>query len=73
MQSESRDFPSFECAGCTQGTVLEVGHPIRRYWASGQWTQQEVEAALKRASEIYCDTVVAMVLNGDLSDRELIV
>jgi HEPN domain-containing protein len=60
-------------ASRTQGTVLDTGHPERRYWASGRWTQQEVEAALKRASEIYCDTVVAMVLNGDLSDRELIV
>jgi len=58
-------------ASRTNGTVLEVGHPIRRYWASRRWTQQEVQAALKRASEIYYDTVVAMVLDGDLDHEEL--
>jgi HEPN domain-containing protein len=58
-------------ASRTQGTVLDEGHPERRYWASRRWTQQEVEAALKRTSKIYHDTVVAMVLDGELNHEEL--
>ena len=55
----------------TAGTVLEHGHPERRYWASGHWTQQEVKDAFACAYAIYRETVVAMVLDGQLSDREL--
>jgi HEPN domain-containing protein len=57
----------------TQGTVLESGHPERRYWASCQWTQEETTVALGRAFEIYRDTVVAMVLDGVLTAGELVV
>lgn len=55
----------------TQGTVLDRGHPERRYWASGQWSEQETTLALLRASEIYRDTVVSMVADGVLPSAEL--
>lgn len=60
-------------ASHTHGTVLENGHPERRYWSSGQWSDNEVRTAITRASEIYRDTVVAMVLDGALGWQELVV
>jgi HEPN domain-containing protein len=58
-------------ASRTHGTVLEQGHPVRRYWASGQWSEQETRLALERASEIYRETVVSMVADGYLPFSEL--
>jgi len=58
-------------ASRTDGTVLDQGHPQRRYWASGHWGEQETGLALERASEIYRDTVVSMVLDGSLPFSEL--
>ena len=55
----------------TLGTGLDHGHPVRRYWASGLWTLQEVQVALNRAADIYRGTVLSMVLNGELSSQEL--
>ena len=55
----------------TQGTGLDVGHPQRRYWTSGLWSHDEVHAAVDCAREIYRETVLSMVLDGDLSYQEL--
>jgi HEPN domain-containing protein len=47
------------------GTILEQGHPNRRYFADG-WSAQEAEEALTRASEVYTRTLAEDALDGKL-------
>jgi hypothetical protein len=55
----------------TVGTVLEIGHPQRRYWPSHHWRASDVETALRRAYDIYRETVLTMILDGHLGPGEL--
>jgi len=52
------------------GTVLATDHPERRYAKSGLWTQDEAEEAVKRAREIYQETILKLVLDGLISSKD---
>jgi HEPN domain-containing protein len=54
-----------------EGTVLDEGHPQRRYAKSGIWTEDQAKEAIKRAREIYEETILELVLDGRLSGKEL--
>jgi HEPN domain-containing protein len=46
------------------GTVLAIDHPERRYAESSLWTKDEAEKSVKRAKEIYQETILKLVLDG---------
>lgn len=52
-------------------TPLAHGHPDRRYWKSGVWTQQCADEIVKLVEGIYQRTVVQLVLDGRLRREEL--
>lgn len=51
----------------TMGTVLEQGHPERRYAESGLWSKIEGEQATQRAEEIYLEIIPQLILDGRIS------
>jgi hypothetical protein len=63
----ARQFPLVKA----QDTILTENHPERRYAKSGLWTKEEVTKALKCTKYIYQETILKLVLDGDISREEL--
>ena len=59
--------------GPVNPTVVEDGHPERRYWASGAWTSTDAITAIDQAGDLYKRFVVDLVLDGKLPAGELAV
>jgi HEPN domain-containing protein len=55
----------------TDGTVLDVDHPVRRYSRNNRWTATEARDAVKRAGEIQMEVVSSLVLDGLLSSKDI--
>jgi HEPN domain-containing protein len=52
-------------------TVLAKYHPERRYARSGLWGEDEARLAIDRATEIYRDVIIKLVLNGIIDIKDI--
>ena len=53
------------------GTILAKHHPDRRYAKSGMWNEPESILAVKRATEIYCEIIIQLVLDGLIDTQDM--
>lgn len=45
-----------------RASKLPIGHPERRYWSSGLWSELDVKEAIMVAKKIYQNTIISLNL-----------